>query len=87
MSLRQSQFEVERLATEAEAMGVEVDRALYRELSFDLKNGESKVFIRGQKCDRRKFMGCGLGLQDKSGKYTEARISDSDFGSKRSEMC
>ncbi|MBP6989624.1 hypothetical protein KBB48_02525 [Candidatus Shapirobacteria bacterium] len=36
MSPRQSQFEVDRLETEAGKMGIEVNRALYRELSFDL---------------------------------------------------
>ena len=40
MSLRQSQFEVDRLETEAIKLGVEVNRALYRELSFDLNNDQ-----------------------------------------------
>ena len=46
MSPRQSQFEVDRLETEAKALGIEVNRALYRELSFDLKDGEAKVYVR-----------------------------------------
>lgn len=74
MSLRQSQFEVERLVTEAAAMGIEVDRALYRELSFDLKNGESKVFIRGQEVQPEEAYGLWFRVAGtKSGKYTEAR--------------
>ncbi len=74
MSLRQSQFEVNRLVTEAEAMGIEVDRALYRELSFDLKNGESKVFIRGQEVRPEEVYGLWFRVAGtKSGKYTEAR--------------
>jgi RimK family alpha-L-glutamate ligase len=74
MSLRQSQFEVERLVTEAAAMGIEVDRALYRELSFDLKNGESKVFIRGQEVQPEEVYGLWFRVAGtKSGKYTEAR--------------
>ena len=74
MSLRQSQVEVERLVTEAAAMGIEVDRALYRELSFDLKNGESKVFIRGQEVQPEEAYGLWFRVAGtKSGKYTEAR--------------
>ena len=36
MSPRQSQFEVDRLETEANKMGIEVNRAMYRELSFEI---------------------------------------------------
>jgi len=38
MSLKQSQYEVDRLEAEAKKLGVEVNRALYREVIFDLKN-------------------------------------------------
>ena len=38
MAEKQSAYEVGRLVKEAEGLGVEVNRALYRELSFDLNN-------------------------------------------------
>ncbi len=74
MSPRQSQFEVDRLVAEARKKGIEVNRALYRELSFDLKDVESRVMVRGEEL----MVGNTLGLWfrvagTKSGKYTEAR--------------
>jgi hypothetical protein len=48
MSLRQSQFEVDRLEAEANKMGIEVNRALYREITFEIDNGEPKVYVRGE---------------------------------------
>ncbi|HWS48958.1 MAG TPA: ATP-grasp domain-containing protein [Candidatus Methanoperedens sp.] len=74
MSLRQSQFEVDRLETEAKKMGIEVNRALYRDLSFDLNNGETKVFVKGEELTPENTMGLWFRVAGtKSGKYTEAR--------------
>jgi RimK family alpha-L-glutamate ligase len=74
MSLKQSQFEVERLATEAEKLGVEINRALYRELSFDLKDGRPRVLVRGEEVTAENTMGVWFRVAGTiSGKYTEGR--------------
>jgi len=74
MSLKQSQFEVERLETEAMAMGIEVNRALYRELSFDLKDKLPRVFVKGEELTAENTLGLWFRVAGtKSGKYTEAR--------------
>lgn len=74
MSLKQSQFEVERLETEAKKMGIEVNRALYKELSFDLKDGGARVFVRGEELTAENTMGLWFRVAGtKSGKYTEGR--------------
>jgi len=74
MSLRQSQFEVDRLEGEANKMGIEVNRALYRELSFDLKDGAAKVFVRGEELTAENTLGLWFRVAGtRSGKYTEAR--------------
>jgi len=73
MSLRQSQFEVDRLEEEAKKLGVEVNRALYRELSFDLKEGP-RVFIRGEEITEDNTLGMWFRVAGTvSGKYTEGR--------------
>ncbi len=72
MSLKQSQFEVERLETEAMAMGIEVNRA--RELSFDLKDELPRVFVKGEELTAENTLGLWFRVAGtKSGKYTEAR--------------
>ena len=74
MSLKQSQFEVDRLEAEAEKMGIEVNRALYRELSFDLEDGRAKVFVKGEELTAENTLGLWFRVAGtKSGKYTEAR--------------
>lgn len=87
MSLRQSQFEVGRLEAEAEKLGVEINRALYRELTFDLKDGQPKVFIRGEEMTPENTMGMWFRVAGTvSGKYTEGRnlairiLGDKVFG-------
>ena len=57
MSLKQSQFEVERLVEEAKKLGIEVNRALYRELEFRLVDGAPKVYIRGEEVTIDSFRG------------------------------
>ena len=74
MSLLQSQFEVDRLEAEAKKLGIEVNRALYRELSFDLKDGDARVFLRGEELTAENTIGLWFRVAGtKSGKYTEAR--------------
>jgi len=88
MSLKQSQFEVDRLVTEANKLGVEVNRALYRDLTFDLKNPSplrgapldkgategSRVFVRGEEITKENTMGMWFRVAGTvSGKYTEGR--------------
>lgn len=74
MSLRQSQFEVDRLETEAKKLGVEVNRALYRDLTFEVENGKAKVFIQGEEINGNNTLGMWFRVAGtKSGKYTEGR--------------
>lgn len=74
MSLKQSQFEVNRLEEEANKLGVEVNRALYRELGFDLENGRSTVSIKGEEMTPENTLGMWFRVAGTvSGKYTEGR--------------
>ena len=74
MSEKQSQFEVSRLAEEASRLGVPVRKALYRDLTFDLKNEGSRVLVGGEEVSRENTMGVWFRVAGtKSGKYTEGR--------------
>jgi RimK family alpha-L-glutamate ligase len=74
MSLRQSQFEVDRLEVEAKKLGVEVNRALYKDLTFNLENGKTKVFIKGEEINGENTLGMWFRVAGtRSGKYTEGR--------------
>ena len=74
MSLRQSQFEVDRLEAEAKKLGVEVNRSLYRELTFDLNNENPKVLVRGEELTPENTLGMWFRVAGTvSGKYTEGR--------------
>jgi len=74
MSLKQSQFEVDRLETEAKKLGVEVNRALYRDLTFDLNNQKPKVFVKGVEVTSENTLGMWFRVAGTvSGKYTEGR--------------
>ena len=74
MSLRQSQFEVDRLETEAKKLGVEVNRSLYKDLTFNVENGKAKVFIKGEEINGRNTLGMWFRVAGtRTGKYTEAR--------------
>lgn len=74
MSLKQSQFEVDRLVTEANRLGVEVNRALYRDLSFDLNNENPRVFVKGEELTVENTLGLWFRVAGTvSGKYTEGR--------------
>jgi len=74
MSLRQSQFEVDRLEIEAKKLGVEVNRALYKDLTFNLENGKTRVFVKGEEINEENTLGLWFRVAGtRSGKYTEAR--------------
>lgn len=74
MSLRQSQFEVERLEIEAKKLGVEVNRSLYKELSFRVENGQAKALVRGEEINSGNTLGIWFRVAGtRSGKYAEAR--------------
>ena len=74
MSLKQSQVEVERLVTEANKLGVEVNKALYREMTFDLNNEKPRMFIRGEEVNKENTLGMWFRVAGTvSGKYTEGR--------------
>lgn len=74
MSLKQSQFEVDRLVEEAGKMGIEVNKALYRELEFKLVDGEPKVYVRGEEITPENTLGGWFRVAGTvSGKYTEGR--------------
>ena len=74
MSLRQSQFEVDRLETEAKKLGVEVNRSLYKDLTFKVENGQAKAWVRGEEINSENALGMWFRVAGtRSGKYTEAR--------------
>lgn len=74
MSQQQSNFEVTRLVEEAKKIGVSVNRALYRELSFELIDGKYKVFVRGEEITPENTMALWFRVAGTvSGKYVEAR--------------
>lgn len=76
MSPKQSQFEVDRLETEANKIGIEVNRAMYRELSFDMGQPQRTActFMRGEELTAENTLGLWFRVAGtKSGKYTEAR--------------
>jgi len=74
MSLKQSQFEVDRLEAEAKKLGVEVNRSLYRELTFDLNNENPRVLVRGEELTTENTLGMWFRVAGTvSGKYTEGR--------------
>jgi len=74
MSLKQSQFEVNRLEEEANKLGVEVNRALYRDLRFDLKNEKPRVLVKSEEVTSDNTLGMWFRVAGTvSGKYTEGR--------------
>jgi RimK family alpha-L-glutamate ligase len=74
MSLKQSQFEVNRLVYEATKLGVEVNKALYREISFDLSNDNPRVYVKGEEVTTENTLGMWFRVAGTvSGKYTEGR--------------
>jgi len=74
MSENQSKYETERMIEEAEKMGIKAERALYRELSFDLVLGDSKVFWRGERLGKKNLLGVWFRVAGtKSGKYVLAK--------------
>jgi len=74
MSLRQSQFEVDRLEFEAKKLGIEVNRALYKDLTFNIENGKERVFVKGEEINKKNTLGIWFRVAGtRSGKYTEAR--------------
>jgi RimK family alpha-L-glutamate ligase len=74
MSLKQSQFEVDRLSEEAKKLGVEVNRSLYRELEFKLEDGQPKAYVRGEEITPENTLGGWFRVAGTiSGKYTEGR--------------
>lgn len=74
MSLKQSQFEVNRLEEEANKLGVEINRALYRDLTFDLNNEEPRVLVKGEVMTKENTLGMWFRVAGTvSGKYTEGR--------------
>ncbi len=74
MSERQSKFEVDRFETEANKLGVEVNRCLYRDLVFAIENGRAKVLVKGEEIAKENTLGVWFRVAGtSSGKYIEAR--------------
>jgi RimK family alpha-L-glutamate ligase len=74
MSQQQSNFEVTRLVEEAQKLGIEVNRALYRDLSFKLDNGETKVLIKDEEVTPENTLAVWFRVAGTAtGKYVEAR--------------
>lgn len=70
MSEAQSKYETERVFDEAKKMGIEAERALYRELSFDLVDGDPKVFWKRQRLGKENLWGMWFRVAGtKTGKY------------------
>lgn len=73
MSQSQSKYEVGRLCEEAEKIGVVVNKALYREVIFDLSNG-GKVLVKGKEINAENTVAVWFRVAGtKTGKYTEGR--------------
>jgi ribosomal protein S6--L-glutamate ligase len=74
MSPIQSQFEVGRLEEEAKKLGIEVKRPMYREITFEINNKNSKVMVNGEEINGENTLGCWFRVAGtKTGKYTEGR--------------
>lgn len=85
MSLMQSQWEVDRVEEEANKMGIEVNRALYRDIKFSIFNDSAKgglrsatqfsrVFVKGEEINEKNTLGMWFRVAGtKSGKYVEGR--------------
>jgi ribosomal protein S6--L-glutamate ligase len=74
MSENQSRYETERVIEEAAKMGIVACRGLYRELSFNLVNGASKVFWKGEELGKKNLLGVWFRVAGtKSGKYVLAK--------------
>jgi RimK family alpha-L-glutamate ligase len=74
MSQSQSNYEVGRLVEEAEKLGVGINKALYRDLSFDLNNGKSRVLVKGEEITTENTLGAWFRVAGtKTGKYVEGR--------------
>lgn len=70
MSESQSWYEAGRVIDEAKKMGIKAEKALYRELSFDLVDGEPKVFWKGQRLGKENLWGVWFrAAGTKTGKY------------------
>lgn len=73
MSQSQSKYEVNRLKEEAEKLGVKVQKALYREVTFDL-SGKGKVFVHGEEVTSENTTAIWFRVAGtKTGKYTAGR--------------
>jgi len=74
MSQQQSNYEVSRLEVEAGKRGVEINRALYKDLEFKLENGLTGAYIKGEKIDEENYGAVWFRVAGtKTGKYIEAR--------------
>ncbi|MDP4009899.1 MAG: ATP-grasp domain-containing protein [Candidatus Shapirobacteria bacterium] len=74
MSAQQSSYEVNRLVEEAGKLGVEVSRVLYKELSFEVENGKTKVLACGKEINEENTLAVWCRVAGtESGKYIEGR--------------
>jgi len=74
MSEIQSRYEVGRVIEEGEKMEIKVERAMYRELNFDLKDGNPRVFWKGKQLGSDNLFGVWFRVAGtKSGKYVLGR--------------
>ena len=74
MSQSQSSYEVGRLVEEAKKVGIEVNKALYKNLIFDLSNGKERVLVKGEEITAVNTLAVWFRVAGtKSGKYVEGR--------------
>lgn len=74
MSQSQSGYEVGRLVEEAKKVEIEVNKALYKDLIFDLSNGRERVLVKGEEITADNTLAVWFRVAGtKSGKYVEGR--------------
>jgi RimK family alpha-L-glutamate ligase len=73
-AITNAEARAKQIEIEAKKLGVEVNRSLYKDLTFNLENGKTKVFIRGEEINGENTLGMWFRVAGtRSGKYTEAR--------------
>lgn len=74
MSEGQSKYEVGRVIEEAKKQGIEAERALYKDLSFDLNGERSGVFLKDEELSGESVLGMFFRVAGtSSGKYVFAK--------------
>jgi len=74
MSPRQSKYEAGRVEEEAIKKGIPIKRVLYKDLSFEMGEGKTKVFLGAEEINENNTMGAWFRVAGTvSGRYVEGR--------------